>query len=280
MLTLNRNVFFSRVRHGPFPGRLTQNQVSGMNDLLDEWEENGTDDPRHLAYVFATDFHETGAKMQPVREGFKTTDAAARKYVARRKYGKPEGPWGHVYFGMGDVQLTWYDNFVRMGKILNLPLAEFPHMVLDPKVSKRILVEGMTNGVSKDGDFTGKALEDYFNETTDDPTQARRIVNGTDKAFLIASYHDEFLEAVEAALKGIGGEDDTLPVTLPVTLPAANDQTSWGGVVAVLAGLTGTALSLTEKLSGPAVLIVVGLIAVGGVLIVRGRRNLLKETGE
>ena len=142
MLSLNRKVFFAAIRHGPFPGRLTTNQVVGVNDLLDEWQDNGSDDPRHLAYALATDFHETGSKMQPVREGFKPTDAAARKVVAHRKYGKPEGPWGHVYYGRGDIQLTWYDNYVRMGKILDLPLTEYPDMVLDSKTSKKILVEG------------------------------------------------------------------------------------------------------------------------------------------
>ena len=286
MLEINRKTFFAEVRQGPFPGRLTTNQVNGINDLLDVWAERGTDDVRHLAYALATDFHETGAKMQPVREGFKTSDKAARSYV-QRNYGHkgkhwycwPQGPFGQVYYGRGDVQLTWYDNYVKMGEILGLPLAEKPDMVLDSKVSKMILVEGMLNGASKDGDFTGKALEDYFNDTTDDPTNARRIVNGTDKALLIASYYDEFLAAIEAAQEEYRFADDPVEEA-PAKLPAATDQTSWGGAIAVLGGLGTTLAGITKNMTGPAALIAVGVIVIGAVLIARGRHNILKNTGE
>ncbi|MFU1607329.1 glycoside hydrolase family 19 protein [Sulfitobacter pontiacus] len=287
MLKLNRKVFFSKVRHGPFPGKLTVNQVAGMNDLLDVWETHGSDDPRHLAYTFATDFHETGAKMQPVREGFKSTDKESRAYV-QRNYGHkgskwycwPQGPFGHVYYGRGDVQLTWYDNYVRMGKILGLPLAQNPDMVLESKVSKMIMVEGMLNGSSKDGDFTGLALEDYFNATTDDPTNARRIINGTDKAFLIAGYHDEFLEAIEAALAAKLHDLPDEPIELPATLPKKNDQTSWGGLLAVLGGLGGAASGFSDNVPGSATVAVVAVIAVGAFMLVRGRKNILNSTGE
>jgi len=249
-----------------------------MGDLLDEWEKNGTSDPRHLAYMLATDFHETGSKMQPVREGFKKTDKEARRVVARRKYGKPEGPWGHVYYGRGDIQLTWFDNYVRMGKILGLPLAEKPDLVLKSKVSKAILVEGMLDGASKDGDFTGKSLQDYFNETTDDAVGARRIVNGTDKARLIASYHAEFLEAVEAALSEPLAADEA--DEQPARLPKANDPITWGGALATLGGLGSAISATTERMGGPATFIAIGVIGIGAVLLVRGRNALLKETGE
>jgi hypothetical protein len=284
MLKLNRKVFYAEVRRGPFPGRLTSSQVEGMNDLLDAWEKIGTDDPRHLAYTFATNFHETGAKMQPVREGFKSSDKAARAYV-QRNYGHkgaswycwPQGPYQHVYYGRGDVQLTWYNNYVRLGRILGLPLDEKPDMMLDSKVSKLVMIEGMLNGASKDGDFTGKALEDYFNDTTDDPTGARRIINGTDKAFLIAGYHDEFLDAIEAALEAAPVE---VPEVETPTLPKANDQTSWGGVVAVVTGLLGAVGGALEGQPPALVGAVVSGVLLGGFLIYRGRRNLVKNTGE
>lgn len=288
MLKINREVFFDAIRHGPFPGKLTTNQVSGMGDLLDVWEHEGSDDPRHLAYTFATNFHETGARMQPVREGFKTSDKAAREYV-KRVYGHkggswycyPAGKWLHVYYGRGDVQLTWFDNYVRMGSILKLPLAENPDLLLDSKISKRVMVEGMLTGVSNDGDFTGLALEDFFNDRVDDPTGARKIINGTDKAFLIAGYHDEFLEAIEAGQKARAGATPprgTLHGS--PTLPSATDQTSWGGALAVLGGLVGAISGFSDKLSGPTSAGVVLVVVAGAVLIARGRSNILKNTGE
>jgi putative chitinase len=49
------------------------------------------------------------------------------------------------------------------------------------------------------GLFTGKKLSHYFNDNIDDPVGARRIVNGTDKAKLIALYHKNFLDAIKAS---------------------------------------------------------------------------------
>lgn len=288
MLKLNRNVFFAEVRRGPFPGRLTKSQVDGMNNLLDVWEERGTDDERHLAYILATNFHETGQKMQPVREGFKSTDKEARAYV-QRNYGHkgqgwycwPQGPYGHVYYGRGDVQNTWLDNYTKMERILGVPLVKNPDLALDPKISKLILVEGMLRGVSARGDFTGKALEDYFNTSTDDPTGARRIVNGTDKAFLIAGYHDEFLDAIEAA--SVETTPTVVPVALPVevpTKPPVTDGVSWGGAITVLGGLGSSAAALSEKLGGVGVAVAVAAIVIGALMIARGRLNIVKRTGE
>jgi hypothetical protein len=47
------------------------------------------------------------------------------------------------------------------------------------------------------GWYTGKKLSDYFNDTVSDPIKARKIINGTDKAQLIAGYYAEFLEAID-----------------------------------------------------------------------------------
>jgi putative chitinase len=67
-------------------------------------------------------------------------------------------------------------------------------MALDSLISARILFRGMAEGW-----YTGEKLGDYFNDDTDDPINARRIVNGNDKDDLIASYHVIFLDALEAA---------------------------------------------------------------------------------
>ena len=49
-------------------------------------------------------------------------------------------------------------------------------------IALRALFDGMINGM-----FTGKKLADYFNATTTDWTNSRRIINGTDKAAEIAA---------------------------------------------------------------------------------------------
>ena len=60
----------------------------------------------------------------------------------------------------------------------------------------KIMFEGMTKGSSSFGDFTGRCLEQYFNSTTNDTIGARKIINGTDKAKLIADYHNVFLNSI------------------------------------------------------------------------------------
>jgi len=62
---------------------------------------------------------------------------------------------------------------------------------LDSLIAARVMFRGMAEGW-----FTGAKLGDYFNESEDDPINARRIINGNDKDELIAGYYDTFLEAL------------------------------------------------------------------------------------
>ena len=65
----NRETFFEVVRSDPFGGSLIQDQVDGMNYILDTWEDAPpSDDLRWLAYALATTYHETAATMLPIAE--------------------------------------------------------------------------------------------------------------------------------------------------------------------------------------------------------------------
>ena len=55
---------------------------------------------------------------------------------------------------------------------------------------------GMRTGL-----FTSKKLSDYFNEDKSDPINARRIINGTDKAKLICEYYNKFLNSIQGKNK-------------------------------------------------------------------------------
>lgn len=200
---LDRAKFFASIRP-TFGGSLDRPQVAGIERLLDAFVSYAVLlDRRHLAYILATSAHETGRRMQPVREGFALTDAAARQAVAtlyakgkiRRNYALPNAR-GRSYYGRGDVQLTHEENYAEMGKLLGIDLVGDPDKALDPAISARILIEGVTRGVSIKGDFTGKALEDYIAGDRCDYVGARRTVNGTDKASEIAA----LAKAFEAAL--------------------------------------------------------------------------------
>lgn len=170
---MDRRIFFDHVRAAPFGGALTGSQVDGLTRILDEAERRGLGDLRILAYRLATVFHETDKAMVPVREG--GSDSYLR--------GKPYWPW----VGMGLVQVTWEANGRKFG-------ATKPEDLLSWPISLRALFDGMDQGV-----FTGRKVGAYFTDKINDPTGARHVINGSDKAALIATYHGHFLAALTTA---------------------------------------------------------------------------------
>lgn len=63
-----------------------------------------------------------------------------------------------------------------------MPLVSQPELVMRPDIAVFILVHGSKNGV-----FTGVKLEDYVNPSRTDYYNARRVINGLDKANQIAN---------------------------------------------------------------------------------------------
>ncbi len=168
-MMIDRDRFFGRVRVNPFGGTMKQGQVDGCNAILDAWESRPEfTDRRWLAYMLATPFVETDRTMQPIEEYGK---GAGRAYGVAVK--------GQVYYGRGYVALTGAD------------LVGHPELALEPRLAALIMFEGMKGGL-----FTGVGLPRYFNATVDDPVNARRIINGTDRAEEIAAIHAGFLAAL------------------------------------------------------------------------------------
>lgn len=190
--------FFAAWRAGF--GDLGQKQVDGINALLAEMDGRGWSDKRWWAYVLATARHETAGTMQPIAEYGRGKG---------RPYGQPDAVTKQAYYGRGYVQLTWKDNYAKLGAKLGLDLVNHPDLAMQPGPAAEIMCLGMAEGL-----FTGKGLGDYFDADTEDPVNARRIVNGTDKAALIAGYHAKALDAVTA------GWGDPPPVDRMATLEA------------------------------------------------------------
>lgn len=187
-MKLQRKYFFDSVRTSLFGGSLSQSQVEGMNAILDYAELDGVDD-RHLAYVLATSFHETGKKMQPVEE---------IGHGQGHEYGYPDPQTGKCYYGRGHVQITWKSNYQAQDKKLGLDdqLVWDPDLALDPLISLQILFGGM-----RDGDFTGVCLNDFIacSDPDTDETDfynSRKIVNGLDRADTIEGYAYKFAHAI------------------------------------------------------------------------------------
>lgn len=178
---------------------LTFEQKDHMSMIQETFEDYGGKLNSQLAYVLATVFHEVGSPFLPVREGYAKSDEEAIKIVTRMfeqgkiktNYAKPASN-GKSYFGRGFVQLTWEANYKTMGKKLSLPLWENPSLALENYAAAQIVSKGMIDGL-----FTGKKLSDYITESKTDYVGARRIINGTDRASMIAEYADKFKKALD-----------------------------------------------------------------------------------
>ncbi|OCP37929.1 hypothetical protein [Ensifer sp. LC163] len=267
---MNRTTFLAFARKAPFGGRLTQAQIDGMNAVLDEWQRRGLRDRRWLANMLAQEFHETGGRMQPVRETFASSDAQAiarlEKASSDAKLKWVKKPYwrknrrGLAFFGRGPIQITHESNYAKFG------IADHPEKALDLETGVRIMFDGML-----EGKFTGRRLPDYFNIATDGPVGARKIVNGTDKAKLIAGYHKNFLDALDAAAEAEPQPDVKPEDAKPDDVPAAKSKSLWTILVTLFPGLGG--LAFLEKIDNPFALVAFSLVlvAVGAWLVFTGR---------
>ena len=175
-MTINRDFFFDFARTSLFGGSLRQSQVAGLTMLLDTWDaDHAALDDRWLAYILATVHHETDRTFRPIEE-----------------YGRGRGrPYAPRYYGRGYCQLTWDYNYRKFGQLLGVDLYDRPELALDPVHAAPILFIGMIRGL-----YTGKKLGDYIAGPRCDWVNARRIVNGTDKANAIADYARRYYAAI------------------------------------------------------------------------------------
>lgn len=182
MPSINHYEFYNSIRTILFDGKLEQGQVNGVNAIMTEWQKRGLSDLRWLAYMLATVYWECDKTMQPIEEYGKGKS---------RKYGNIDPISHKVYFGRGFVQLTWKANYEKFSEITGIDLVNYPERALELNVATQILFEGMIKGL-----FTGVGLPKYFNEDKEDWKNARKIINGLDRAELIAGIAMKFHQAI------------------------------------------------------------------------------------
>lgn len=153
--------------------------------ILEECKKQGVNDKAQVAYILATTILESGAGAH--MEEF----ASGSAYEGRRDLGNNQSGDGVRYKGRGYVQITGRNNYTNWSKRLGVDLVGNPQLAEKPEYAARILVEGM-----KEGTFTGKKLADYIGGGKQDFRNARRIVNGTDKADTVAGYAQKILAAM------------------------------------------------------------------------------------
>jgi hypothetical protein len=191
-MVVDRPLFFTGMR-AAF-GKLSRAQVDGTEPLLSALEGEPAIHLAHAAYIFATAWHETAATMQPVRETLASTDTEAIRRLdlawLRGKLPQVKTPYwrldanGRSWLGRGYVQLTHERNYAKAEMLTGIPLSQDPSLAMVPAVSAAILVKGALSGM-----FTGKRLADYL---PGNYIEARRVINGLDRASLVAEYARRF----------------------------------------------------------------------------------------
>ncbi len=172
-----------------------KSKVQKMRSLLDKPSESpdvvkerlaeafrliGLHHKAHIAYGLATTQWETNHTFEPVKEAYWLSESWRKKNL---RY--------YPYYGRGYVQLTWDRNYELYGSILGLDLIDEPDYALRHDVSVFVIAHGM-----KMGGFTGRKLEDYITRNKTDFVNARRVINGTNKAYEIAALAEEYLDSL------------------------------------------------------------------------------------
>ncbi len=218
---MDREIFYDDIRSDLFGGVLTQEQVDGIEAILNFWEDPPVEptgefkrnwDLRSigwLAFILAITFRETARTMQPITE-FGNFESF-RRYCNREDLGNGPAYGGQPddgprFRGRGYILLTGRRNYARMNPIVRHFYPNCPDFTVDPEAVKEpryaavIMFYGMFNGI-----FTGKALKNYIGDPekgqiVDYYRAVRAVAVGSlDRARLIEGYAKEFEQALDKA---------------------------------------------------------------------------------
>ena len=206
LLMPNEKGFFDYLRKGLMAPTLSADEVEGVQTILRAMVGCPI---AYVAYALATAWHETAHTMQPIKEYggnayfFRMYDIkGGRPTLARQNGNLYEGD-GIKFPGRGYVQLTWRSNYARANTKLHQlgvlktgeSLVDNPDLAMRHDVAAAILRWGMSEGW-----FTSKRFSHYLPAVgVADKTafrKARAIINGVDRAALIADYAIGFQEAL------------------------------------------------------------------------------------
>lgn len=190
-MNFDRKSFFDAYREFFKPPGIAQSQVDGLEALLGFIENDAAlTDLRHIAYLLATVKHECADKWHPIPEF-----ASGQQYEDRHDLGNIFPGDGPRFKGRGYVQITGRANYRKFSNKLGVDLVGDPAMALEPAISYQIASLGM-----REGSFTGRDLNDFIHGDHCDYRNARRIINGLDKADRIKGHAEKFEAILRASL--------------------------------------------------------------------------------
>ena len=162
-------------------GQGSVSKTEAVRLILAECEKQGVTDPDQIAYILATAEHESDNFV--ALEEYASGDA----YEGRSDLGNNQPGDGVKFKGRGYVQVTGRANYEKYAKLTGQDLLNNPSIASDPNIAAYTLVHGM-----KTGSFTGASLGQYVGGGSADFYNARRTVNGTDAADLIAGLAEKW----------------------------------------------------------------------------------------
>lgn len=169
---------------------LNQNQQNGVNAIKEACIKYSITDNRMVAYILATAYWETGQTMMPIEEYGK---GVGHKYGQKIKQsGQPYVEPDFIYYGRGYTQNTWFENYEMLSnqsyaKQQGWDFLNHPELLLEVEPSLWATIHCMWHGL-----YTGVGLSKYFNDTTEDPINCRKVINGLDQADRIAGFYQDF----------------------------------------------------------------------------------------
>jgi hypothetical protein len=220
-MKFNRKKFFDvyRIEFG----ELTQAQVNGLEQLLSFIESDRyVTTVEVAAFLLGTTKHEAADTYKPIHE-YGGKAYFIKRYGGQTRKGKELGndtpEEGYDYAGKGYPQTTGESNYERLedalrieypeiiadferrtGKRFDLTVGDQPNDKSDPQnmLDPAIAYVSMSYG-SRVGLFTGRKLSQYDLKTDVGRKGSRRIINGQDKATLIAGYIAQFIKILKAS---------------------------------------------------------------------------------
>lgn len=220
---MNRAAFYASLRRrdsGLFGTSLSQHQVDRLEAILTRLDAKRIELPQ-AAYILGTAYHES--------DRFRTMEeyASGAAYEGRKTLGNTQPGDGRLFKGRGFVQVTGRRNYTDWAKRLGVDLVGNPALAARLDHATTILIDGMMLGT-----FTGKKLPDYVAGAKKDYVGARRVVNGTDRAAIIANYARAFeaalVEAGYSASAAPSAPAKPAPAPAPVQKPEAAPEPASG----------------------------------------------------
>lgn len=234
-MTLNRKAFFDAIRPTYRRKTLSQEQVNGLNRLLDVWSKFYAVDgnAEELAYDLATSKWETNQSMQPIVEnlnysvsGLLSTFSRSRISVKQantygRKPGRKAdqakianiiygGEWGRkhlgntepndgwIFRGMGDVMSTGRANARKSSKMLNDAFGFNVDFEANPDLRADPIMSAHCLFMgNRNGLWTGRKISDFIDgiDETDDEDFAEYV-----KARYVVNLTDKAREIAKMAI--------------------------------------------------------------------------------